>query len=455
MEWFDFGELQIVKSPPDGYQFVNTGGNILDVDQETAAVFLAIQNHTLDEAVELLKETGYNVPESSVREVISFLLAEKIIKADKKRPKSERFDTLQVLRNLREVEEGPIFVQDVCYTIGNACPLRCDYCFRKEFEYPSRVLVRQLKEVTRDLRRLGCLTVNISGGEPSIMSDVVCEVARDCAEAGLQNISVNTSAFKLDRQKLAEWKAAGVTFLNIKLDTMDRQLHDRMLGWDGAWEMAVRAIRDAVELDIQCRVNCTAYYEVIPTLDELITFCRKAGVYKLRINPYVPRPGELAAVHPETNKLIADKVRQYQMEGYNVYSPMNDYDEMPDQMVCSAGILKAVIETDGSVGACQFIGSWPKTAGNIFERSFYDIWTTGDWGYFRKNLATERIAEPCASCDWRKYCVSTCIAYAQALFGDGKITRAVECPFYGKDKDGTGRKFARVEARLKELAASA
>lgn len=444
--WYDFGELQIVKTQ-GGFRFLNTGGNIIDIDQETAAVFVAIQNNTFEEAISLMRAEGYDVQPRTMQEVIDFLLEEKIIKADRKRPTSMRFDTRQVLRNLREIDEGPVFIQDVCYTITNACPLRCDYCFRKEFEYPTRQLVGRLKEVTTDLRRLGCYTVNISGGEPSIVWEEVCDLASDCRQKGIQNISVNTSAFQLTREKLKAWKDAGVTFLNIKLDTMDKPLHDHQLGWDGAYDMAIQAIKDSVDLGIQCRVNATIYYDMIPTIDELIEFCHKVGVYKLRLNPYIPRPGELAPVHPEIYQSISRKVRHYQMEGYNVYTPMNDYDQMPDMMVCAAGILKAVIETDGSVGSCQFLGNWPKPAGNIFEQDFYDIWTKGDWGYFRKGLTTQKIAEPCASCDVRKYCVSTCIAMAQALFGDGKVTDPVDCPFYSKEEQRS-RRLKKLEEGL-------
>lgn len=431
--WYDFGELQVFKSPGGQCKFLNTGGDVMDLDVDTAATFFSLQGNRLEDAAALLQDTGYgHITREDVGQVRDFLLEKNIVKREYKKPKSRRYDTRQVLYNIRDFDTGPVFIQDICFTIGNACPLECDYCFRKEFDYKARLTLERLADVCKDLKRLGCLTVNISGGEPSIFSDFVCSVAQECKQHGFENISVNTSGFKLDRKKLQDWQSAGITFLNIKLDTMDEKTHDRILKWDGAWKMAVQSIKDTVDLGIQSRINCTAYYETVPQIENLIKFSKDIGVYKLRVNPYVPRPGELAPVHPETNKMVADKVRRYVDEGYNVYTPFNDYDDMPEAMICPAGITKAVIEVDGGVGSCQFVGDYPEPAGNIMEDSFLNIWTKGKWDFYRKNVETERVSEPCASCDWRKYCVSTCIAIAHALFGDGKITNPVECPFYKK-----------------------
>jgi radical SAM protein with 4Fe4S-binding SPASM domain len=209
---------------------------------------------------------------------------------------------------------------------------------------------------------------------------------------------------------------------------MEEEVQDKIFRREGAWKTAVEAIKNAVDVGIQVRINCTAYYETLSQVEALTKFAKEVCAYKLRINPYVPC-ADLPPVSPELTKKTVEIVRCLEAEGYPVYTPINPDDKLPNYMICSAGLTKAVIETDGSVGGCQFMGDYPKSAGNITKESFFDIWTKGNWDYYRKDLEKEKMQEPCVNCDMRTYCISNCIAYAKALLGDGKVLKKVKCPF--------------------------
>lgn len=431
MMYFDFGEINIIKEKNGNFKFINVGGTLLSVDLETAGIILALQGHTLEEALLILKTQGYEIKEKDIQDTINSLDDLDLTNKELQKPTSRRFDTEVVIRNLKTQDEGPVLIQDVAITLSNACPMNCAYCFRRNFNYVDKLNLDIAKRVNSELRKLGCVTINISGGEPSVFFDLTKDVAQDAKDKGFDNISVSTTGFGLDTPRLLEWKKAGITYLNVCLDTMDRDAQDKIFRKEGAWDGAISAIKDACRAGLQVRINCTAYQETLSQIFSLTKFAKEVGAYKIRINPYVPC-ADLPPVSPHQTREAVNIIRKLEEEGYPVYSPISPEETLPDLMICAAGITKAVIETDGSVGGCQFMGDYPHPAGNVLQDSFMDIWTKGDWSYYREGIDTEKISSPCRGCPDRAYCVSNCIAYARALLGDGKIKKDINCPF--KDK---------------------
>ena len=118
------------------------------------------------------------------------------------------------------------------------------------------------------------------------------------------------------------------------------------------------------------------------------------------------------------------------MRGRNVYTPVDPSERFSDHMTCSAGITKAVVEVDGSVGGCQYLGSEGGPAGRtVLFDDFFDIWTEGVWDYFRVDFPD--IAAPCRNCKHRSYCVGNCLALAGGRFDhDNKLELPHECSWY-------------------------
>lgn len=432
IEYYDLGEINIFCK--DGkYQFVNTGGTILEIDEEVAISILALQGHSQESAYFILKEIGIQVSKNTISEVLKFLKEEDLVHIDYEMPKSRRFDTRKVILNLKEGWEGPLIIQDVAITASSICPLDCKYCFRKYFPYRNsdRLKFEDIKRLLDDLREMGCLTVNISGGEPAAFPELTRDIGRYAKEKGFENISVSTCGYGLEENILREWKQAGITYLNLSLDTMDEELQDKISDRKGAWREAVNACECACRIGLQVRINATCYREAIESIEEVAEFGKRIGAYKVRFNPLVPS-ATLPAVHPEIMKDAVRRVKKLEEKGYSVYTPLEPDDDLPDILICAAGITKAVVEVDGSVGGCQFMGNYPEPAGNILEKSFKEIWTKGNWSYFRDDLLEREMPFPCSKCKDRIYCISYCLAYAQSLWGDAKKKGIIKCPWKEK-----------------------
>jgi radical SAM protein with 4Fe4S-binding SPASM domain len=285
-----------------------------------------------------------------------------------------------------------------------------------------------IKKLLDDLSKMGCLTVNISGGEPAAFPELTRDIGSYAKEKKFENISVSTCGYGLNEKILKEWKKAGITYLNLSLDTMDEELQDRISEKKGAWKEAINACEIACKIGLQVRINATCYQEAIKTIEELAEFAKRVGAYKVRFNPLIPS-AQLPPVHPEIMKDVVKRVKILEKNGYSVYTPLEPDDELPEILICAAGITKAVVEVDGSVGGCQFMGNYPNPAGNILEKSFIEIWTKGNWDYFRGDLLEREMPLPCAKCKDRIYCISYCLAYAHSLWGDAKKKGKIKCPW--------------------------
>lgn len=120
-------------------------------------------------------------------------------------------------------------------SVTDRCDLRCSYCLPKDFkgfETPANWLRHD--EMARLVGLFVCLGVSkvrLTGGEP-LLRRGVAGLARDIAAMpGLTDLSVSTNGTQLVRHA-EDLRAAGVTRLNISLDTLDAAAFSQITGRD-------------------------------------------------------------------------------------------------------------------------------------------------------------------------------------------------------------------------------
>lgn len=119
-------------------------------------------------------------------------------------------------------------------SITEVCNFRCTYCLPDGFkkQEPLSFLDPQACErVVRAFADLGVSKVRLTGGEPSVRRDLPEIIARTAAVPGVDKVCVTTNGWNLDRQ-VAAWRDAGLTNLNISIDTLDREAFRRITGHD-------------------------------------------------------------------------------------------------------------------------------------------------------------------------------------------------------------------------------
>ncbi len=142
-------------------------------------------------------------------------------------------------------------------SLTDKCNLRCTYCMPAEgLEWLSKQAVMTRDEIVRIVRigvnSLGVRELRLTGGEPLVRADLVDIISGIRADHPDLPISMTTNGVGLDK-KAAALKAAGLTRINVSLDSLHeetftqltrRPFLDRVLaGVDAAWAAGLGPVK--------------------------------------------------------------------------------------------------------------------------------------------------------------------------------------------------------------------
>jgi cyclic pyranopterin phosphate synthase len=109
-------------------------------------------------------------------------------------------------------------------SVTDRCNYRCTYCMPAGgIDHVDRVDILSFEEIVAIVRcfaALGVRRLRITGGEPTVRRDLVELVRRLRAVQGIEELSLSTNGHLL-AELAAPLRAAGVSRLNVSLDTLD------------------------------------------------------------------------------------------------------------------------------------------------------------------------------------------------------------------------------------------
>jgi cyclic pyranopterin phosphate synthase len=133
-------------------------------------------------------------------------------------------------------------------SLTDHCNLRCIYCMPEDQTFRPNPELMQDDEIallTRLFAGLGFDKIRLTGGEPTVRKNIV-EIVRSIASTpGIQAVSMTTNGILLKKlaQPLAE---AGLTRVNVSIDTLDPEKFQRLTRWgklDDVWDGILAAER--------------------------------------------------------------------------------------------------------------------------------------------------------------------------------------------------------------------
>ncbi|KQN56968.1 GTP 3',8-cyclase MoaA [Erwinia sp. E602] len=115
-------------------------------------------------------------------------------------------------------------------SITDVCNFRCTYCLPDGYkpqgvQNKSFLTLDEIRRVTRAFAAAGTEKVRLTGGEPSMRRDFTDIIAAVRENPGIRQLAVTTNGYRLARD-VAQWRDAGLTALNVSIDSLDaRQFH--------------------------------------------------------------------------------------------------------------------------------------------------------------------------------------------------------------------------------------
>lgn len=119
-------------------------------------------------------------------------------------------------------------------SLTEACNYRCSYCLPDGYTAEGRARFLEGDEVRRlvsAFAELGMYKVRLTGGEPSLRKDLPAIIASVASVPGIRKIAMTTNGCLLPR-RLPDWRKAGLTAINVSMDSLDRERFHAITGHD-------------------------------------------------------------------------------------------------------------------------------------------------------------------------------------------------------------------------------
>jgi len=305
---------------------------------------------------------------------------------------------------------------DMRLSLTDKCNLRCTYCMPAEgLEWLSKQAVMSAEEIVRIVRigvdMLGVRELRLTGGEPLVRADLLQIIAALRQAHPDLPISMTTNAVGLDK-KAAGLKAAGLTRINVSLDSLHeetftkltrRPFLDRVLaGVDAAWAAGLGPVK--LNAVLMRGINDAES----PTL---LAWALDRG-YELRFIEQMP----LDADHGWTrrNMITAAEIRELLSVDYVLSSDPRDRDGAPAErfevrarvpgtdratgpLLGTVGIIASVTEPFCSDCRRTRITAEGKIMSCLFSREEVDL-----LGLLREGASDEQLAERWQDAMWIK-----------------------------------------------------
>ena len=202
-------------------------------------------------------------------------------------------------------------------SVTDRCDLRCTYCIPtgfKGFEEPADWLsFAEIERLLGAFARLGTRRVRLTGGEPLLRRHVSELAGRISAIEGIDDLSMSTNATQL-RRHAGALRAAGVSRINVSLDTLDRACMQAITGRDSHAQImdGIMAGKEAGFEPI--KINMVAMRGVNEgEIDRMAEFCIEHG-FVLRLIEVMP----MGATGRNTSYLDLQPIRARLQERYDL-----------------------------------------------------------------------------------------------------------------------------------------
>jgi len=270
------------------------------------------------------------------------------------------------------------------------CNFRCSHCSVKRFQGKKKgrfFTIPDVKELSKQADQIGLAHMVITGGEPLIFSDFDDLV--QAIDPQKFYITSDTNGWLLDEKKAKHLKNIGVDKIQLSLDSLSSQEHDKFRKAPGSHQRAMRAIDAAKQAGLNIivqtvvskqRVRSKELIEFVEFLNQkgvgvFITYAKPVGCWEGNFDCLVDRDD-------------MDYVRALEKK-YNLFTHLTPAYGL--NLGCIAVKRMISITKYGDVMPCPYIHV---SLGNFFQEPLKDIVARGmKIKYFGKYVDTCLIAE--------------------------------------------------------------
>ena len=299
----------------------------------------------------------------------------------------------------------------VSWNTTNACNMHCAHCYRDAgAKAEDELSTAEAKKMLEGIARAGFKIMIFSGGEPLMRPDIL-ELVAYANSLGLRPV-FGTNGTLITEEMAVKMKAAGTMGVGISLDSMDAVKHNRFRDFEGAWEGAVRGMRNCKKAGLPFQVHTTVMDWNASELEAITDFAVSEGAVAHHFFFLVPtgraKDIETESLHAAEYEAVITRIMQKQQQVPIELKPtcapqfMRIAKELKlntrFRRGCLAGSMYCIVNPRGKVQPCAYLNI---EVGDVRKTPFDEIWQTSE---VFKRLRTEEFEGGCGACAYKHAC---------------------------------------------------
>ncbi|MFL0167119.1 putative heme d1 biosynthesis radical SAM protein NirJ1 [Candidatus Clostridium helianthi] len=335
---------------------------------------------------------------------------------------------------------GPV----VAWNCTKTCNLKCKHCYASSDNkrYDDELTLDESKKFIDDLKDFNVPALLFSGGEP-LMKENILELLDYASQRKIRS-TISTNGTLLDKDVCKSLKKINLGYVGVSLDGIGSN-HDAFRGVNGAFDSALRGIRNCIEVNQKVGLRFTINKNNYKELEDIFKLIKEEKIprvcfYHLVYSGRGSKMVDEDITKEETRQaldLIISKAIEFgpsveiltvDNHADAVYTYLKSLEKFKDK---SDNILK-LLKTNGgnrsgmAFASVDFFGNvhpdqftWQHTFGNVKEEKFGSIWRNSENEILnglrnRKELLKGR----CSSCKWLNVCNGNFRTRAEAVYND-------------------------------------
>ena len=146
------------------------------------------------------------------------------------------------------------------------CNMHCEHCFATALRPGNAkkvdlMSIKDYQRVAKEAMEIGALNFSFQGGEPLLIKNLSEYIKAVNPRRNV--ISVTTNGSLLNGSKIRELKNQGVDILTISVDSAIPSEHDNFRNYPGAFNRAMKGIREAISQGMHVTIGTTLSHENI------------------------------------------------------------------------------------------------------------------------------------------------------------------------------------------------
>lgn len=315
----------------------------------------------------------------------------------------------------------------LAWELTKACNLDCRHCRAAATpdRDPAELTTAEGRTLLSELAALGTRMVILSGGE-ALMRDDALELARHGTALGLR-MTLATNGALVTPEIARAIGSAGIVRVSVSLDGTTPEIHDRLRGRSGAFELALAGIENLKRAGVQVQINTTVAGMNVATMGAFPDFIKALKAVAWHVFFLVPT-GRGHDLEPATIREYRSMLENFQMVytqggieckatcGPQFYRMLSEAGEPVRTKGCLAGDGFGFVSSVGNVQPCGFLAL---PCGNVRERPFAAIWEQS--AELVRIRQMDALTGKCGRCTYKTVC-GGCRARAYEILGDSMAT---------------------------------